>query len=425
MSDLNSLKCIRPWKGGPVMAMSCDPSGGYVATARADKKVLVWDVGHGRCTHCFKGHKGVVTYIMFHPDPSRLLLSSASDDGTIRVWDLHKNSKEVTGSALSEDGGISLSAGSVKRFLGYNEEVLDLKFLDDDENSLAVATNAEQVWVYDLSSMSYSYVLAGHTEIIICLDAGRCSNGSTHRYRQQGQRSSGDRTVKLWSIADGSCLKTFEGHNSGVLRVSFISHGNQFVSCGADGLVKLWTVQTDECNSFMIQDSFHVYSRQMVMYRCGHWQLERLTEKLATGGSDACINIWHDHTAADKEEAFHKEEESILKVQELENAMSDGDYTKAIQIAFDLRRSHKLFEVLSETCRTNKSKDHQRIWLATIGIEELRWLFEYIRKWNTQEKLNLVAQLVLFQIFSLISPTKISEVSGIRELLEVIRSYTV
>lgn len=168
-----------------------------------------------------------------------------------------------------------------------------MKFLDDDENSLAVATNAEQVWVYDLSSMSCSYVLAGHTEIVICLDAGRCSNGSTLivtgskdnadrtaciwklpelvlvstlKGHKKGIWSvdfspddlcvitaSGDRTVKLWSIADGSCLKTFEGHNSGVLRVSFISHGNQFVSCGADGLVKLWTVQTDECNSFMIQ----------------------------------------------------------------------------------------------------------------------------------------------------------------------------
>lgn len=31
------------------------------------------------------------------------------------------------------------------------------------------------------------------------------------------------------------------------------------------------------------------------------------TEKLATGGGDAVINLWNDSTAADKEEAFHKE----------------------------------------------------------------------------------------------------------------------
>lgn len=28
---------------------------------------------------------------------------------------------------------------------------------------------------------------------------------------------------------------------------------------------------------------------------------------LATGGSDAVVNLWHDSTASDKEEAFRKE----------------------------------------------------------------------------------------------------------------------
>jgi len=44
--------------------------------------------------------------------------------------------------------------------------------------------------------------------------------------------ASGDKTIKLWAIADGSCLKTFEGHTSSVLRASFIARGTQFVSCG-------------------------------------------------------------------------------------------------------------------------------------------------------------------------------------------------
>lgn len=33
----------------------------------------------------------------------------------------------------------------------------------------------------------------------------------------------------------------------------------------------------------------------------------RKTEMLATGGSDAVVNLWQDSTAADKEEAFRKE----------------------------------------------------------------------------------------------------------------------
>lgn len=44
--------------------------------------------------------------------------------------------------------------------------------------------------------------------------------------------SSGDKTIKIWAISDGSCLKTFEGHTSSVLRASFVTCGAQFVSSG-------------------------------------------------------------------------------------------------------------------------------------------------------------------------------------------------
>lgn len=38
---------------------------------------------------------------------------------------------------------------------------------------------------------------------------------------------SGDATIRLWALADGSCLRTFEGHGASVLRASFISAGTQ------------------------------------------------------------------------------------------------------------------------------------------------------------------------------------------------------
>lgn len=59
---------------GPVMAMACHSSGGLLATAGADKKVLVWDVDGGFCTHFFRGHGGVVTTVIFHTDPNKLLV---------------------------------------------------------------------------------------------------------------------------------------------------------------------------------------------------------------------------------------------------------------------------------------------------------------------------------------------------------------
>lgn len=44
--------------------------------------------------------------------------------------------------------------------------------------------------------------------------------------------ASGDRTIKIWALTDGSCLKTFEGHTASVLKCSFITRGTQLISTG-------------------------------------------------------------------------------------------------------------------------------------------------------------------------------------------------
>ncbi|KAF5813013.1 putative transcription factor WD40-like family [Helianthus annuus] len=70
MWDLSSLKCLHSWKGGhqgPIMAMICHTYG--------ESELQ----GHF-CTHSFKGHKGVVTSVIFHPDPTCWL---------VRFHDLH------------------------------------------------------------------------------------------------------------------------------------------------------------------------------------------------------------------------------------------------------------------------------------------------------------------------------------------------
>lgn len=41
-----------------------------------------------------------------------------------------------------------LQLNLTKRLVGYNEEIVDMKFIGDDEKFLALATNLEQVWLY-------------------------------------------------------------------------------------------------------------------------------------------------------------------------------------------------------------------------------------------------------------------------------------
>lgn len=128
------------------------------------------------------------------------------------------------------------------------------------------------------------------------------------------------------------------------------------------------------------------------------------------------------------------QEEAVLRGQELENAISDADYTKAIQLAFELRRSHKLFELFSQLCRSvvvlysglafllfffgfslhrlcrKDAANPLEKSLLNLGKDELRVLLEYVREWNTKPKLCHVANFVLSRVFKLFPPTKIIEV---------------
>ncbi|KAL8538390.1 hypothetical protein ACS0TY_000402 [Phlomoides rotata] len=466
--------------------------------------------------------------------PSGQGLLCATADQQFLIYDLDKHADE------------SLDLALRKRLIGYNEEIADMKFLGDEEQFLAVATTVEQVRVYDLASMSCSYVLSGHTDVVLCLDTCVSASGRTYivtgskdntvrlwdslsqrcigvgvghmgavgsvAFSQKNRNffvsgssdrtlkvwsldgisddveevsnlkskavvaahdkdinslavapndslvcsgsqdrtaciwrlpdlvsmvvlkghkrgiwsvefspvdqcvitASGDKTIKIWAISDGSCLRTFEGHTSSVIRASFITRGTQFVSCGADGLVKLWTVKTNECLATYDQHEDKIWALA----------IGKKTEMLATGGGDAVVNLWHDCTADDKEEAFRKEEEDVLRGQELENAVLDADYTRATQLAFELRRPHKLFELFSELCRKRDADIQIEKALRPFSKEQLRLLLGYIREWNTKPKLCHIAQSVLYRLFSILPPTELVEMKGIGEVLEGLIPYS-
>ena len=53
--------------------------------------------------------------------------------------------------------------------------------------------------------------------------------------------ASDDRTLRVWRLADGACLRTLTGHNDAVIVVVDVG-GGRVASGGEDGVLRVWDV---------------------------------------------------------------------------------------------------------------------------------------------------------------------------------------
>lgn len=81
---------------GTLNCVAFSPDGGSVA-ACGDRFVQIFNIAHGKRTHKFAGHTKVIRGIAFSRDGRRLV--SASDDNTMRVWQIQGDGESASENA--------------------------------------------------------------------------------------------------------------------------------------------------------------------------------------------------------------------------------------------------------------------------------------------------------------------------------------
>lgn len=195
----------------------------FVAVAGEKGSVKIWDVKEARQLFTQKNS----------------LISPAKEQGGLAVTQLLYNKATNTFAVVSADHNIIFHLfddfSCRQQLIGFSDEILDLVILGIEETHLAVATNSNDIKLYNLSNMNCQ-LLVGHTDLVVAL-------ASTPANPDLFASSSKDNSMRLWCLKDGNayCVASGMIHSSSVGAVAFSQLKQKFVLSGSqDTTLKLW-----------------------------------------------------------------------------------------------------------------------------------------------------------------------------------------
>lgn len=203
---------------GEILSIEIVPT--YAISGNSNGSISIWNLATGGLRKTWKGHNNSINAISVSPNGQ--ILATASDDGSIKLWDL------IT--AVNTD-----TLPLVRTLNEHSNAVLSVEF-GPDGRTLASGSWDNTIMIWDVQTGELLNTLIGHTQLVSAIaispDGKILASGSK------------DNTIKIWNLETGELIHSLQGHSLPVLSLSISPDGKMLASGSADGTIALWELQT-------------------------------------------------------------------------------------------------------------------------------------------------------------------------------------